>query len=67
LGHDTKSIATSNLASVALAAIQGLHRVVEERNATIERQHGEISALRDDLQALRVEVSKLKQATLHDN
>ena len=67
LGHDDKSIATSNLASVALAAIQGLHRVVEERNATIERQHGEISALRDDLQALRVEVRKLKQATLHDN
>jgi hypothetical protein len=67
LGHDDKSIATSNLASVALAAIQGLHRVVEERNATIERQYGEISALRDDLQALRLEVGKLKASTLHTN
>ena len=36
LGNDDKSIATSNLASVALAAIQGLDRVMQEKDARID-------------------------------
>jgi len=63
LGNDDKVIATSNLASVGLAAIQGLHALVQEQAARIEaqqqrlaafeRQATQIDAMRAELQAMR--------------
>jgi hypothetical protein len=46
LGNDDKTIATSNLASVGLAAIQGLHRLVQARDAQIETLERELETQR---------------------
>jgi hypothetical protein len=46
LGYDDKTIATSNLASVGLAAIQGLHRLVQARDAQIETLERELETQR---------------------
>ena len=70
LGNDDKVIATSNLASVGLAAIQGLHALVQQQAAKIERQRQTIAAQEERLSAferrsaeldvLRVELKALR-------
>jgi len=47
LGVDDKHIAALDTGGVALAAIQGLYRVVQDKDATIAAQAREIEALKD--------------------
>lgn len=60
LGNDEKSIATSNLASAALAAIQGLHEVVQEKAAAMEAQRREIDLLHRELADLRMRAAGIE-------
>ena len=70
LGNDDKVITTSNLASVGLAAIQGLHVLVQQQAAKIEVQRQTIAAQEErlsaferrsaELDALRVELKALR-------
>jgi hypothetical protein len=57
LGEDDKYISTIDADGVALAAIQGLYKVVQEQRAEIDRsmqaKHEEISELKRENQALR--------------
>ena len=65
LGNDDKSIATSNVASVALAAIQGLHQRMQQKDAEIEAQQREINALKKrmaSVETMRDELGALKAA-----
>ena len=48
LGNDDKVITTSNLASVGLAAIQGLHAMVQEQAAELAALRAELKAMRDE-------------------
>ena len=59
LGNDDTTIATSNLASVALAAIQGLDRVMQEKDARIDALE---RSLRDIRRTHERELSELRQA-----
>ena len=49
IGYDDKTIATVDADGVALAAIQGLHQLLTEKNAEIEKQAGRIGALEEML------------------
>lgn len=49
LGKDDKSIATTDVSGVALAAIQGLHQVVKEKDATIAAMERELAAIEKKL------------------
>jgi hypothetical protein len=49
LHEDERSIALNDLSGVALAAIQGLGQVIEERDATIEALAQRIAALESRL------------------
>jgi hypothetical protein len=63
LGNDDRTIAVSNVAGVSLAAIQGLYKIVQEKDAKLEAQEREISALHDRLttvETMRDEVRELK-------
>jgi hypothetical protein len=70
LGNDDKVIATSNLASVGLAAIQGLHQLLQEQAARIETQEQTIAAQAQrlaqferaatEIDALRAEVKAMR-------
>ena len=65
LGNDDKSIATSNVASVALAAIQGLHQRMQQKDAEIEAQQREINALKKrmaSVETMRDELGALEAA-----
>jgi Chaperone of endosialidase len=56
LGIDNKNITVSDVGGVALAAIQGLHQIVKERDAKIlalEKKAGELDALRAELAAIK--------------
>jgi hypothetical protein len=74
LGADDRHIATVDEAGVALAAIQGLHRLIQEKEAKIEAQHRAIAdqqraiaQLRErmaQLESLRSELDAVKQALL---
>jgi Chaperone of endosialidase len=55
LGADDRHIFPLDAAGVALAALQGLHRVVEAQAARLERLEGELRALRQAITALHVE------------
>ncbi|HET8585847.1 MAG TPA: tail fiber domain-containing protein, partial [Casimicrobiaceae bacterium] len=59
LGNDDKTIATSNLASVGLAAIQGLHTLVQQQAA-------ELAALRAELKAMRAGLADLPRASVDE-
>ena len=66
LGTDNKSIATSNLASAALAAIQGLHQVVLERDAALKALEREVDSLHREASNLRerlVRVESMNKTT----
>ena len=56
LGDDDKSIGTVDADGVALAAIQGLHAMVKQRDQRIrvlERKAAELDALRQELAAIK--------------
>ncbi|HSC22921.1 MAG TPA: tail fiber domain-containing protein, partial [Casimicrobiaceae bacterium] len=59
LGADNKHIATVDEAGIALAAIQGLHRVVQEKEAQIQAQQHAIEDLRGEVNALKRAVAQL--------
>ena len=61
LGEDDKHITTVDAEGVALAAIQGLHQVVQEKDARIaalERQVSELQSLRGKLAVLQAAVAE---------
>jgi hypothetical protein len=60
LGTDDKSIATSNLASVALAAIQGLHQVVLEKDAVLHSLERQLDALQREAVNLRERLARVE-------
>ena len=60
LGTDDKSIATSNLASAALAAIQGLNQVVLEKAVILETREREIESLQREIAGLRARLARVE-------
>ena len=61
LGADDKHIGTVDEAGVALAAIQGLNRIMQEKDARIDAQQREIEDLRGELDAVKRAVAQLTQ------
>ena len=62
LGDSDKTIGMQDADGIALAAIQGLYQLVQERDARIaalEQQVSELRSLRGELAALRTAVAKL--------
>ncbi|MBK9605216.1 MAG: tail fiber domain-containing protein [Betaproteobacteria bacterium] len=56
LGHDDTTISTVDAAGVALAAIQGLHQLVREKDRELQRlraKAAEVDALKRDLAAIK--------------
>ena len=77
LGEDDRHITTIDADGVALAAIQGLHQVIRERDAQINSQQQRIEALRmekdsqiaaqqDQIEQLRNRLARL-EATLNES
>jgi hypothetical protein len=58
LGINETSIATVDADGVALAAIQGLHQLVKEKDGKIEAQQHEIAELRTELDAVKRAVAQ---------
>ncbi|HLX28782.1 MAG TPA: tail fiber domain-containing protein [Casimicrobiaceae bacterium] len=58
LGNDDKSIATSNLAGVALAAIQGLYQTMRRKDDQIAAQGQAIARLTGEVAAMRGELDR---------
>jgi hypothetical protein len=65
LGINETSIATVDADGVALAAIQGLHQLVKEKDGKIEAQQQEIAELRIELDAVKRAVSQLISGNAH--
>ena len=61
LGEDDKHISTVDADGVALAAIQGLYQLVQERDSQIATQQGQIDDLQARLAALETLVDTLAQ------
>ena len=59
LGSNDKTIATGDESGVALAAIQGLRQMMQDKEATIQSQQQELATLREELDALKRAVLKL--------
>ena len=57
LGADDRHIFTLDAAGVALAALQGLHGLVQVQQARLEALERELTALRGETTALRVELA----------
>jgi hypothetical protein len=57
LGADDRHILPLDAAGVALAALQGLHGLVQIQTARIEALERELTALRGETAALRVELA----------
>jgi hypothetical protein len=62
LGSDDKHIGTVDEAGVALAAIQGLHHLLEQKDEKIEAQQREINDQHRAIDELRDELDALKRA-----
>jgi hypothetical protein len=58
LGDDDKRIGTVDADGVALAAIQGLHQLVQEKNAKIDAQARELEKLHDRLSRIEALLSR---------
>ncbi len=58
-GADDKHLAALDTAGVALAAIQGLYQVVQERDCQIESLDSEISNLKSEIAELKVLMTRL--------
>lgn len=56
LGEDDKHISSVDADGVALAAVQALYRLMQEKDRRIEQQAAEIQALKAGMQTLRSEV-----------
>ena len=57
VGEDERHISTVDADGVALAAIQGLYEMVQERDAEMAQQQEEIETLRIELRQLRAMLS----------
>ena len=65
IGYGDQTIADLDARGVEFAAIQGLHRLVQEKDAQIETQQREIADLRDrvsQVETLRGELDEMKSA-----
>jgi hypothetical protein len=62
LGHTDTAIGFQDADGVALAAIQGLHQLMQEKDAKIEAQQREINDQHHAIDELRDEVGALKRA-----
>jgi hypothetical protein len=69
LGNDDKTIVGTNLHGVALAAVQGLHEIVQANEAQLQAlladKDRELAALRErltELEDLRAEMSSIRAA-----
>ena len=62
IGQDNLTIAQTDEAGVAFAAIKGLHRLVHEKDAKIDAQQHEIAELRTELDAVKRAVAQLMSA-----
>jgi len=63
LGEDDEHIATVDADGVALAAIQGLYRIIQEQDAQIACLEGEQAELQGQLEALAERVSALEEGS----
>ena len=61
LGNDDKSIALGNLSGVALAAIQGLHELMQEKEARIDALERELQAQQHAAELQQMELAQLRQ------
>ena len=64
LGMDDKTITNIDEAGVALAAIQGLNQVMQEKDAQIRAQQREIRSLRDRVARIEAILERLDAARL---
>ena len=62
LGHDDKTISTIDLDGVALASIQGLYGLVQEKDAEIAAMEAEIADLRAENAKLNDRLAAIEQA-----
>lgn len=65
LGNDDKSIGSQDADGVALAAIQGLHRLVQEKDAKVEalkRDVSRLQSLQDEMAQLRAVLNELRSS-----
>jgi len=62
VGYDDQTIATVDASGVALAAIQGLHRIVREQDARLTVQQQQLTQLQAQLAALQARVEALESA-----
>ena len=63
VGANETSIATIDADGVALAAIQGLHQLVQEKDARIAELRREMAGMHDELAALKEAVGTLVNRT----
>jgi len=69
LGHDVKTISMVEGDAIALAALQGLHHPMQEKDAKIEAQQRDITELRERmsrLEALLSEIDTIKHSLLRE-
>ena len=56
LSHDDKSISTVDAQGIALAAIQGLHQVVQEKDTRIDTLEQTVAELRRKLELMSARI-----------
>ena len=56
LGDNDKAIGFQDADGVALAAIQGLHQLVEQKDAELKRQDRELTTMKRELEAIKVKL-----------
>jgi len=64
VGEDDKHIATVDADGVALAGVQALYQLSQEKDRTIKAQGEEIKQLSQQLEELRARLARLEQAVL---
>ena len=62
LGGDDKHINTVDADGVALAAIQGLHQIVQEQQTELDKKQRTIGLLQKQVEALRIELDSRLRA-----
>ncbi len=71
LGEDDKHIGAGDGIGVALAAIKGLHQMLQEKDSTIATLRGQLSATQNELEGLRTSLndrlSALEKSVPHAN
>ncbi len=60
-GDDDKGIGATDIQGVALAAIQGLHGLVQEQRALIESQRADLAAQQAEIAALKASYSRVSE------